>query len=172
MRKRLILSIIFILIVVITLICFVSYRKQRKFTVPTINSISSIKICVGRVGAGKKDELKFNLNSKKHLDMASNILLWLKNGRMMENAKDEFILDGASPTILKIELKDGTSIIIKSALGSKKTEKKDCIEVDSYDIPGQVTIYINNNHPIRESSPELKSFINGGWKSFFNYAGN
>lgn len=169
MRKRLILSIIFILIVVITLICFVSYRKQRKFTVPAINSISSIKIDVGRVGAGKKDELKFNLNNKKHLDMASNILLWLKNGRMMGNAKDEFILDGASPTILKIELKDGTSIAIKSALGCKKIN---CREVDSYDIPGQVTIYINNNHPIRESSPELKSFINEGWKSFFNYAGN
>lgn len=171
MKRKAVLIIGLILIAAIALSVFFTYRKKSKFTVPAINDISSIEIEPGKAGAGKRDELFFDLNNKKHLHMLYTILIWLESGKMAGNAKDEFNSIGATPTYLKIKLKDGTSISIKSAKRSIKTEYEYRTEVHSQDISEQVTIYISNTQtPVRESSPELKSFIDGGWKSFFNYA--
>jgi hypothetical protein len=168
LKRRVFLGVSLTLIAAIVLSAFIIYRMKIKFTVPAINDISSIKMHPAQ-GALKIDDLFFDLNTKKHRDMVNSILIWLKSGKIMGNAKDEFISDAYSPTSLDIELKDGTSISIISASGSKRYMDGDTLAVDSQDIPGQVTIYISNGHTIREFSPELKSFIDGGWETFFNY---
>lgn len=171
MKGKVVLAAGLILIATIALSVFVTNREKRKFTVPAINDISSIEIEPEKAGGGKRDELFFDLSNKKHLHMIYTIFIWLESGKMAGNAKDEFYSLGATPTYLKIKLKDGTSISIESAKRSIRTKYEDGTEVHSQDIPGQVTIYISNTQTtVREFSPELKSFIDSGWKSFFNYA--
>lgn len=171
MKRKVVLTAGLILIAAIALSVFFTYREKRKFTVPAINDISCIEIEPEKAGAGKRDELYFDLNNKKHLHMLHTILIWLESGKMAGNAKDELNSLGSTPTYLKIKLKDGTSISINSSKRSIRTKSEDGTEVHSQDIPGQVTIYNSKTQTaVREFSPELKSFIDSGWKSIFNYA--
>ena len=166
-----VLLISLILILVIPLVIFATYKEKNKFRVPIIEDINSINIAPAKVGLGigTKDEL-FNLNKKEHLDMVNNILNWLKSGKVMGNTKCDIISHGGTPTYLIIELKDGTKIHIQSAVNPIATKVPNGTEIKGENVSGQVTLYISNiKEPIREFSPELKSFIDNGWKSFFNY---
>jgi len=173
LRKRVVLIITLILIVAIVLITFIAHEEKNQFKVPTINNISSIKIVpatTGPIMVGKQEEFTFDLNVKAHQAMANNILSWLKSGRMMGNDNNKAVSNGGTPTYLIIELKNGTSICIKSAVGASYLNTSNGKVIQSQNTDGQVSIYTTNpQEDIRELSPELKSFLNNGWKGFFNY---
>lgn len=91
MKRKVVLAEGLILIATIALSVFVTNRENREFTVPAINDISSIEIEPEKSGAGKRDELSFDLSNKKHLHMFYTILIWLESGKMAGNAKDELM---------------------------------------------------------------------------------
>lgn len=163
-----------ILIVTIVLIFIIINKEKNQFKVLTIKNISSIKILPptsGMIRAGEEEEFSFNLSEKAHQSMANNILSWLKSGRMMGNANNESVSNGGTPTYLIIELKNGTRISINSAVSQGYMNLSNGTETLSQSIDGQVTI--NDTNPqedIRELSPELKFFLDTGWKAFFNYS--
>lgn len=166
-----VLLISLILILAIPLAIFATYKGKNKFRVPTIEDINSIKILPAEVGLsiGTKDEF-FDLNKKEHLDMINNILNLLKSGKVVGDTGHDIVSHGGTPTYLIIELKNGIRIRIQSAVNSVATEVPNGTWVKGENVSGQVTLYISNiKEPIREFSPELKSFIDNGWKSFFNY---
>lgn len=139
-------------------------------TVLKIGNIKFIKIVPAKVGGGSRRELFFDLSKKQHKDMVNNILHWLETGYIAGDAKDEYPLYGCSPTCLIMELKDGTTVQVTSAMGSIITKTSNGTEIKGKNIEKQVTIYVSNmKGPVREISPELKSFIESGWKQFFKY---
>lgn len=158
-----------ILIAVISITTFIIIVEKNEFEVPEIEDISSVKIIPFKVGGGTRDEFIFDLNKKEQKDTVNSILNWLKNGHIEGYAKGEFVSIGSSPTCLVILLKNGTSIEVTSTVGSIVTKIPNGTRVQSQSIPGQVTIYVSNKrNPIRVFSPELKSFIDNGWKAYFN----
>jgi hypothetical protein len=170
LRRRAILIISFVLIVSITLLSVTIYKEKNKFTVPAIENISTIKIVPAKTGGGTREELSFDLSKKEHLDMVNNMLEWLGSAQTISHGKGDMIYHGGTPTYLIIELKDGTTVQIQSAVDSITTEIPNGIMVSSQSVAGQVTLYISNvKKPVRELSPELKDFIDNGWKGFFNY---
>lgn len=170
MNKRFIIFVCLFLIVVLSIIAYVVCKNKNKFSVPEMESINSIKIIPARTGACTREELFFDLSKKEYRDTVNNILNWLKSGHVVGKAEGEFFSMGGSPTDLVIELKNGTSIQIESAVGSIVTKIPNGTEVKAQSIYGQVTIYGSNiRDHIRDVSPELKSFIDNGWESIFNY---
>ncbi|MBW9154807.1 hypothetical protein [Clostridium estertheticum] len=175
MRKRVVLIITLILIVTIVLISSIIPKEKNQFKILTIKNISSIKIVPATTSGimiiGKKEEeFPFDLSKKAHQAMANNILSWLKSGRMMRYDNNEAVSNGGGgPTYLVIELKNGTSIFIKSAFSMRYVNTSNG-KVTQQNTDGQVTISTTNpQEVIRELSPKLKSFLDNGWKSFFNY---
>ena len=170
MKRAVVLLISLFLLVVIGLTVYVIFKGTNQFKVPTIEKISSIKIVPAKAGGGKRDELSFDLSKKENLDMVNNILLWLKSGQIIGSSKGDMVYNGGTPTYLIIELKDGTTIQVQSAVDAITTKLSNGTEVRGQNVAGQVTLYFSNTRkPIREISPELKSFIDDGWKNFFNY---
>lgn len=171
MKKRGLLCVSFILFVIITLAIVISYKQINNFKVPEVKNIKTIGIVPPKVGSNSgDDELFFNLDKKEHLDMVNTILNWLKSGKIIGKTNSDIIYHGSAPTYLIIDLKDGTQIRIQSATDAIATDKGNELYMESKDVPGEITLYFDNDNkkPIRELSPQLKSFINDGWKSFFN----
>ena len=145
------------------------YTKDKSIiSTITIENIKSMKITTPRA-----DELEFffDMNKEEHLEMVKKILYWLKSGKMVVNTKDhEYISHGLPPTYLIIELKDRTIIKIQSTFNGVTIHFADRNVYKAQSVDGQVTIYVGNTMDyIRELSPELKSFIDSGWKTFFDY---
>lgn len=170
MKKRWIILISVILISVISIKVYGMLKNKYETSIIkgiSSTSISSIRIEPESAGAIRKDSIYFDFNNNQ--DRFENIVDWIKSGSIVGNANNEMLSMGGSPTFLIIELKNGTSIRVKSAIGSITTKLSHGIKVDGRNIDGQVTIYISGMQtPIREYSPQLKSFIENGWKSTLN----
>lgn len=130
-------------------------------------NISSIGIePAGGIIIGKNEPYLDLSNSK---DTVNSVINWIKSGSIVGDAKDEIISNAGSPTRLIIKFKNGTSISIQSAVGKITSRLSNgAIKEEGYDIDGQVTIYIPGvQPPIREYSPQLKSFIdNSGRENY------
>ncbi|WP_238885473.1 hypothetical protein [Clostridium sp. YIM B02551] len=157
-------------LILIATIIFTIYNGKNKLKIPTIENISSMKVIGSGVGASQKVEQTFDLSKKEHLDMANNILDWLKSGEIIENTKVGVNNKGEEPTYLIIESKDGTKIQIEAATSDIETKVENGVEYEKQNASGKVNLYLRNSKkPIRELSPSLNSFLNNGWKNFFNY---
>lgn len=166
-KKRVFLVISLILALIIILISAIIYKQKYKFTVPSMENINTIKIAPAKTGGGQREELVLDKNKKEHLDMINNILNWLKYAKVMSINKGDITYHGGTPTYLIIELKDGSKIQLQSSVDAIATKIPNGTEIRSQDVSGQVTLYFSNKrNPIRVLSPQLKSFINDGWKSF------
>ncbi|MFL0268809.1 hypothetical protein [Candidatus Clostridium radicumherbarum] len=170
MKRRLIIPETIILVLAITS-AILTYNGGR-FKVPAYKDIKSVKIIpptLGNVRLGEYKDLYFDLNKKEDKYMVNNILNWLKLGRIMGNASNEAISNGSTPAYFMIELKNGTEIFINSSVSEGYINNQKLIP--SQNIKGQVTIRTNpsKREEIRLLSPELKSFIESGWKDFFDY---
>ncbi|MDD7794418.1 hypothetical protein [Clostridium sp. 'White wine YQ'] len=155
-------------LVLIAAIVFTIYNGKNKLKVPTIENISSMKIIESSVGASPKKELAFDFSKKEHVDMANNILYWMKSGKIIDNTKDKVTNKGGNPTSLIIESKDGTKIQIEEATYDIETKVENGAQIEKQNANGQVKLFISNTkEPVRELSPSLSSFLNNGWKNFF-----
>lgn len=72
--------------------------------------------------------------------------------------------------MLILELKDGSVIQVKSAVGGKVTKLSDgSTETSQFDIPNEVTISTNSNiKPFRILSPEIRKLSDSDYKDIFN----
>lgn len=169
MRKRVFWGGASLIIIVVSVVIIIAYKQMNKFTIPAINNIDSIRVSPASVGLNETEEFFFDLNKKEDLDMVNNILNWKKSGKIIGKTKYGHFYHSYKPTCLLIELKDGRQIKIESATDAIITDLGNERTVEGRDVPDQVTLYLNNENPTREVSPQLKSFINDGWKSYFNY---
>lgn len=162
--KRIVIPIIGLALIAI--ITFTIYNGKNKLKVPAIQSINSMKIIGESAGASPRTEFTFDFSKKEHLDMANNILDWMKSGEIIDDTKDIVSNKGGNPTTLIIESKDGTKIQIEAATNDIETKVENGTLYEKQNANGQVRLFLSNTKkPMRELSPKLYSFLNNGWKS-------
>lgn len=138
-------------------------NRSKSLTLKSVKSVKIVRPYSGIISNYK--DLYFDLNKKEDKDMVNNILSWLKSGRIMGNASNEAVWNGGAPAYLVIELKNGTKIYIHSSVSNGGAPS-----YSTTDLKGEVTIRTIpvKQDDIRVLSPKLKSFIENGWKDFFN----
>lgn len=175
-KKNVVPLMCLILIAIITIGAFVIYKyiDDNSIEIPEFDSINSIKFVPAKNKPQKfgdmPKELLFDLKEENHREIVNNILNWLKYGHVVGKSNGEYKSLTGAAAYLEIELKDGTSMQIKSAYINNIKETETVTQIESRSIDGQITIYISNRKdPVNEYSPELKLFIESGWKSIFDY---
>jgi hypothetical protein len=163
LKKVIILSLV-ILVVALAVIHDRNNYLNNKLDVPVIDDIASVQIYPQHAGAGiGLSIININLSDTMQRLTVIEILKWLKDSKLMGEAKDQFLSAGGSPTSLQIKLRNGKQITIVDAVGAISTKVKNSIASMSVPIKDQVTIYMKNK-PVRVDSPELKEWIESGWK--------
>lgn len=151
--------------------CSKGISPKSTNTIKTLKfeDIKSAKIELERTGASSIKNYIFDLNDSEQTKTIKDIISYLNSDKVQGNADEKVTNKGSSPMLLILELKDGSIIQIKSAVGSKVTKLSDSsTEISQFDIPNEVTISTNpNENPIRILSPELKKLIDSGYKDIF-----
>ncbi len=131
--------------------------------------IKSARIELASAGMLAGEICIFDFNNSNHTKVIEDVIRYLSSGKVQGNADEKVIRKGGSPTFLILELKDGSFIQIKSAVGGKVIKLSDgSSEIAQFDIPNEVTIRTNSNEkPIRILSPEIKKLIVSEYKDIF-----
>lgn len=163
----------FLLILCIALITGCSKGTSRKST-NTINSlkfedIKSVKLELGTTGGNPSKNYTFDFNDSEQTKIVKDIVSYLNSGKVQGDAEERVTNKGNSPTLLILEFKDGSTIQIKSAVGSEvKKLSNGSTEISQFNIPNEVTISKNSNEkPFRILSTELRNLIDSGYKDIF-----
>ena len=158
----------------VLIFCIVFITGCSKSVSTTINelkfeNIKSVKIELARGGASPIKNYTFDFNNPHHTKVLKDVINYLNSAKIQGNADEKITDKGGSPTLLILELKDGSVINIKSAVGDKVTNLPDgSTETAKLDIPNEVTININyNEKAIRILSPEIRKLIDSGYKDIF-----
>ena len=139
--------------------------KELKF-----ENVKSARIELATVGASTTKNFTFDFNNSDQTKTLKDIISQLNSGEVQGYAEEKVTNKGSSPTLLILELKDGSVIQVKSTVGGKVTKLSDgSTETSQFDIPNEVTISTNSNiKPFRILSPEIRKLSDSGYKDIFN----
>jgi hypothetical protein len=139
--------------------------KELKF-----ENVKSARIELAAVGANTTKNFTFDFNNSDQTKALKDIISQLNSAKVQGYAEEKVTNKGSSPTLLILELKDGSVIKVKSAVGGKVTKFSDgSTETSQFDIPNEVTISTNSNiKPFRMLSPEIRELSDSGYKDIFN----
>jgi len=138
--------------------------KSLKF-----EDIKSVKLELRTTGEDTNQNYIFDFNNSEQTKIVKDIVSYLNSGKVQGDADEKVTNKGNSPTLLILELKDGSIIQIKSAVGGKVSNLSNgSTEISQFNIPNEVTISKNSNEkPFRILSPELRNLIDSGYKNIF-----
>jgi hypothetical protein len=156
-------------------IVFMTGCSKRISTKPITNKITELKfeniksarIELASTGGNSSKSYTFDFDNSDHTKILKDVIQYLNSAKIQGNADEKVTNKGGSPTYLILELKDGSDIRIKSAVGGKVTKLSNgSIETSQFDIPNEVTISKNSNEePYRIQSPEIRELIDNGYKN-------
>ncbi|WP_297417994.1 hypothetical protein [Clostridium sp.] len=165
---------IVILILLITSVtgCYksVSIKLPNNIKELKFENVKSARIELSKVGANTTKNLIFDFNNSDKTEKLKDIISQLNSAKVQGDVEENVTNKGSSPTLLILELKDGSVIQVKPAVGGKVTKLSDgSTETSQFDIPNEVTITTNSNiRPFRILSPEIRKLIDSGYKDIFN----
>ncbi|MDP4146053.1 MAG: hypothetical protein Q8936_16445 [Bacillota bacterium] len=124
-------------------------------------NIKAARIELARTGGSPTKNYTFDFNNPDHVKLLKDIVNSLNTGKVQGEADERISNKGSSPTVLILELKNGSIIQIKAAVENKTTKlSHGSTEVSQIDIPGEIIISTNTNEkPIRMLSPEIRKLI-------------
>lgn len=148
----------------------VSTEPTNKITELKFEDIQSARIELARTGGNPSKNYTFDFNNSDHTKILNDVIKYLNSAKIQENADEKVTNKGGSAIYLILELKDGSDIEIKSAVGGKVTKfSNSSTETSQFDIPSEVTINTNSNETsFRILSPEIRELIDNGYKNIFN----
>jgi hypothetical protein len=164
--KKIIIITILAIIVCSAIIHDYNNHLNSKVDVPSIDDIVSAQIYPSSVGAGfGVSMMDINLHDSMDRLAIAEILMWMKASKYRGKADNQMVYGGGSPVSLTLKLKNGDKIMIMDAITGVSIKVENAIAIKSTSIRDQVTLYINNKS-MRINSPELKEWIEIGWKDF------
>jgi hypothetical protein len=139
-------------------------NKELKF-----ENIKSARIELARFGGSPIKSYTFDFGNTDQMKTLKDVIDQLNSAKVQGYADEKVTRKGGSPTFLILELKDGSVIQIKSAVGGKVTKLSNgSTLISQFDIPNEITISMELNiKPFRVFSPEIRKLIDGGYKDIF-----
>lgn len=132
--------------------------------------LQSARIELAHTGGNASKIYTFDFNNSDHAKILTNVIKCLNSSKIQGNSDEEVNIKGGSPTCLILELKDGSIIQIKAAVGFKVTKFPDgSSKTEQFNIPNEVTISKNiNEETYIIQSPEIRELIDNGYKNLSN----
>lgn len=133
-------------------------------TKPKLDEISMITLKGPCGGAHCQKSYILSPNDPKDKKVIEKIINWLNSFKEVGEAKNEFMQIGGQPRYMEIQMKNGDVLSIRSSVNAIGKDVPNGYEVHSEDVNDQITVYQKDKKPIRVTSPEIKTWINGKWE--------
>jgi hypothetical protein len=132
------------------------------FPIPDSTQVQSVHYVPKQPGNTVPNRVSIDLSNNP--DITIKLITWLQDAKFAGNAPHQLKPKGGSPSQLDIVFRNGNSLTIEDAIDAISTPVTSGMQIHSQQVPDQITIYQSGKDPIRVISPQLKTWIESGWK--------